>query len=97
MIIDKQRIAAVRTLDTLGYTFTLAEGWSAPHDASGTNVSLLTPEADVMHALLVSRANKLAGCNEGSLEEADPAFISDAVKAYEAKRWPDGKAPNGKG
>jgi hypothetical protein len=48
-----------------------------------------------MHALLVVRADKLTGCNEGSPEEAELAFISDAVKAYEAKRWPDGKVQNG--
>ena len=50
-----------------------------------------------MHALLVLRADKLAGCNEGSPEEAELAFISDAVKAYEAKRWPNGSEATGKG
>ena len=29
-IIDKQRIAAVATLEALGYAFTLAAGWSPP-------------------------------------------------------------------
>ena len=92
MIIDKQRIAAVRTLEELGYTFTLAEGWEP-----ATDVISCTAEADRLHALLVERADKLAGCNEGSPEEAELAFISDAVQAYEAKRWPNGKEAHGKG
>jgi hypothetical protein len=95
-IIDKQRIAAVRTLETLGYAFTLADGWSPPENMPSAS-PLPTAEPDAMHALLVLRADKLAGCNEGSPEEAELAFISDAVEAYEAKRWPDGKAPNGRG
>jgi hypothetical protein len=97
MIIDKQRIAAVKTLHALGYTFCLSEGWALPKDAPQAGASPAVAEADAMHALLVLKADKLTGCNEGSPEEAELAFISDAVKAYEAKRWPDGKVPNGKG
>jgi hypothetical protein len=95
MIIDKQRIAAVKMLHSLGYTFTLADGWTLPKDARDAGASAAVAEADAMHALLVVRADKLTGCNEGSPEEAELAFISDAVKAYEAKRWPDGKVQNG--
>lgn len=52
--IDKQRVAAVRKLDTLGY-------------------------------------------RHQDREEAELAAITDAIGAYEAVRWPEGKVPGGKG
>ena len=60
---------------------------------------LETPAAvtDQMHALLVARADELVGCTEGSPEEAELAALADAIDGYEAVRWPDGKAPGGKG
>jgi hypothetical protein len=57
----------------------------------------LTKEADAMHALLVLRADALMGCTEGSPEEEELSNITDAIEAYEAKRWPQGKIPGGKG
>jgi hypothetical protein len=54
----------------------------------------LTKEADAMHALLVLRADALMGCTEGSPEEEELASLTDAI---EAKRWPEGKIPGGKG
>jgi hypothetical protein len=50
-----------------------------------------------MHALLVHRADALEGCLEASEEEIELRAIADVVGAYEAKRWPDGKIPGGKG
>ena len=58
---------------------------------------LLQTPADKMHALLVERADALMGCTEGSPEEAELATLTDAIEAYEAVRWPDGKEPGGKG
>jgi hypothetical protein len=53
--------------------------------------------ADSMHTALVSRADALMGCTEGSPEEAELSSIADAIEPYEAVRWPNGKIPGGKG
>jgi hypothetical protein len=70
-----------------------AEG-SLGHEAV---LATLLKEADAMHALLVTRADALMGCTEGSPDEAELASLTDAIEAYEAKRWPEGKIPGGKG
>jgi len=41
--------------------------------------------------------DELDGCTEGSSEETEFVLILDAIGAYEAKRWPLGKIPGGKG
>ena len=93
-IIDKQRVAAVATLHALGYTFSLANGWSPP---TGTPAFVCTTEPDAMHAVLRRRADALQGCGEGSPDQAELRAVVDALGAYEAKRWPEGKEPGGKG
>ena len=76
----------------------------APRDLDGPGapagqaaLAKLTKEADAMHALLVLRADALMGCTEASEEEEELSAITDAIEAYEAKRWPEGKIPGGKG
>jgi len=92
--IDKQRVAAVRKLEALGYRYQDGE-WVLP--ASAPPAALIIAEADALLSALVLRADALEGCLEGSEEEAEIAVISDAIEAYEAKRWPEGKVPGGKG
>jgi hypothetical protein len=92
--IDKQRLAAVQKLEQLGYTF--AGEWM--HPANDRSVAVLVPAVtDPMHALLVQRADELENCAKGSVEEAELEGIVDVIEAYEAVRWPEGKAPGGKG
>jgi hypothetical protein len=92
--IDKQRVAAVRKLEELGYKF--AGEWMRP--ANDASVAILAPAVtDPMHALLVQRADVLEGCLKGSVEETELEVIVDAIEAYEVKRWPLGKEPGGKG
>jgi hypothetical protein len=64
-VIDRQRIAAVKAMEVLGYTFTGTE-WQAPVAAGETAMQQVVAEADAMHALLVLRGDKLDGCTEGS-------------------------------
>jgi hypothetical protein len=59
-------------------------------------LATLLKEAYAMHALLVTRADALMGCTEGS-PEAEFASLTEAIEGYEAKRWPEGKIPGGKG
>jgi hypothetical protein len=95
MEIDRKRIAAVRTLETLGYTYRNGE-WTAPAAAAGTPVPMIG-EADDMHGMLMRRADALPGCTEGSAEEDELKGIVDlieAFEAFEAKRWPPGKDSN---
>ncbi len=54
-------------------------------------------ESDAMHALLIKRADELVGCTEGSPEETELSALAVVIDAYEAKRWPRGKAAGGKG
>jgi hypothetical protein len=57
----------------------------------------LIPEADALLAMVIARADALVGCTEGSPEEKELETIADGIEAYQAKRWPEGKIPVGKG
>jgi len=89
---DKQRIAAVRKLEQLGFTFAGDDWMHLTNSASPTPAI-----TDALHALLVQRADVLEGCPKGSAEEGELDAITDAIEAYEAVRWPTGKVNGGKG
>jgi|KBSMisStaDraftv2_1062788.scaffolds.fasta_scaffold3835089_1 hypothetical protein len=55
------------------------------------------PDAMHAHALLINRADPLAGCTVNSPEEAELECVTAAIEAYEAKRWPSAKTAAGKG
>ena len=96
MDVDRKRIAAVRTLERLGYGYSNGE-WMLP---AGASPSRQLAEADAMHGMLMRRADALAGCTKGSDEEAELKAIVDAIEAYEARRGPmgmDPTVPGGKG
>jgi hypothetical protein len=95
MDIDRQRIAAVRALKALGFSYQNGT-WLPPVPTSAQLLPLI-PEVDAMHGALMRRADALAGCTEGSDQAAELEAIADVLEAYEAKRWPDGKEPGGKG
>ena len=90
--IDRQRIAGVRTLLALGFT------WHDGHWVKPSAIAApLLFEADALHALLVNRADRLMGCTENSDDEDELVAIGEAIEAYELKRWPEGKESGGKG
>ncbi|MCL4743790.1 MAG: hypothetical protein KJZ83_00095 [Burkholderiaceae bacterium] len=89
-MVDRQRVAAVRVLEELNYRFDGQE-WKPPCEPPHW------PEADAMHAVLMDRASDLLGCIEGSGEEEELERIGDALDAYEARRWPNGRVAGGKG
>ena len=92
--IDRQRIAAVSTLEALGYEFRSGR-WYPPLDAADGTESW--PDADQMHALLIARADALIGCPDSSAEQDELVAIGEALEAYEGRRWPHGRADDGKG
>jgi hypothetical protein len=92
-MVDKQRIAAIRKLEQLGYTFA-GDDWT--HSAND-GAAIAPTITDELHALLVNRAEDLEGCPAGSDEERELAAIERAIGAYEAVRWPTGKIAGGKG
>ncbi len=88
--IDRQRIAAVTTLEALGYVYRDGEGWSPPPRPARWL------EADALHALLLERADHLTKHHLGPREAAEARTIAKALEAYESKRWPGGRKVGGK-
>ena len=94
--IDRQRISAVKAMEALGYTFNGIE-WKVPSGAATVVARGFLDESDAMHALLVLRADMIEGCTGSSEEQKEFAMLCEVIEAYEAKRWPDGRVPGGKG
>ena len=81
MNIDKQRIAAVRRLEALGYGFEAGKLVPASPPAVAGPRSLMTAECDAIHGVLVQRADALEGCIEGFEEEREFAAITETIEA----------------
>jgi hypothetical protein len=92
MVASRQAAATAKTMKELGYTCDKGIWTSSPEA-----VAHLARMADQMHAMLVARADELDGCTEGSPEETEYIKLVEAIEAYEAERWPDGKIPGGRG
>jgi hypothetical protein len=86
------RIAAVRTLEALGYSYCKGE-WRVP--ATGTPPPA-TAEVDATHSKLMQQVVAIAGCMEVSAEAGELKAIVDLIEACEAK-WGRLKEPGGKG
>ena len=87
--IDRRRPEAVRKLRDLGLA------WRAGARRNANDADLLS-EADGLSALPVRRGDELDGC-KGSLEEAEPTPIIDALVACQEKCRPRGELPWRKG
>ena len=95
--IDRQRIAAVSTLEALGYEFRSGR-WNPPLGPLGAGGgSGSRPEADQLHALLIARADALIGCPDGSADQDELVAIGEALEAYEGRRSPTGRAGGRRG
>jgi stress response protein YsnF len=90
--IDRQRVRGVEVLREMGFTWRNGR-WLPP--VSAENQTAMVPAADAMHRVLVERADRLV-C-ENSDDEEELVQIGEAIETYEAKRWPEGKEPGGKG
>jgi hypothetical protein len=75
--IDKRRVATVRRLGGLGYSYQGRE-WGAAR-SRGPQSLLMTAVSDAMHEALRRRADALEGCTEGSDEEAELRAIVHAI------------------
>lgn len=81
--IDRQRISGGEGSGIPWYVFRNGQ-WQAPVCSDTAD---LTADADAMHALLVTRADALAGCGDGTAEEREYHAVADVLRGYEAKRW----------
>jgi hypothetical protein len=76
--IDRQRIAAVRVLQVLGYTFD-GVGWAPPAEAVPS-----TLEGDAIHAMMVRRVEEISSRTGHEIELQS---LTIAINAYESVRW----------
>ena len=69
--IDRQRIAAVATLEALGYVWS-GDDWQRPSEAPGLRTPAFLATADALHDELSGQCEDLAGCLEdrGGLAQA---------------------------
>lgn len=82
MSIDKERIAAVELLRSMGFVF--KEGrWQS---GAVPSTPALIAAADAMHSELVGQCDDLMGCPEDCPEGDELERLTGLVQAYEAAR-----------
>lgn len=86
MNIDRQRIAAVRLLEELGYRWSDRDrAWTGPAVSAPPGPGLLAA-ADALHDELTGQIEELAGCTASSPEADDLERLVDLAQAYESAR-----------
>ena len=95
MDIDRQRGAAVRLLESLGYGYH-DDAWALSAEPPGAVGEPLpfTAEADALHGTLMRRADGLTSLTENSEEEGELKTMVEALEAYEHELRPLGRDPN---
>ena len=93
MSVDRQRIRAVELLAALGYNWRDGKWIAEGCDDDRRRVAV----AESMHGVLMDRLEALAGCTEGSAEEAELVEVCAQLDEYETLLWPEGKIIGGKG
>ena len=81
-MIDKQRVAAVKKLEELGYTFAEGELMAPGHGAVAPKIT------DALHALLVKRADEL----DGSMWPLGVNPPQSRLQNRSERRWVHGRA-----
>ncbi len=86
--IDRQRIAAVRMLEALGYRFD-GQTWRRREAGQPNATGDLVAAADAMHDELSGRLEDLAGATGDSDEAAELERISELLDLYQNVRPKD--------
>ena len=84
-MIDRQRIAAVKALEAMGFTF---DGVSRDSPAA-VNPDLAS-EADALHSLLVAPRRQARGLHKAQEEETEPRVDrrhGDGLRGQALARW----------
>ena len=89
--IDRQRIAAVKTLEAMGYRFRLTTNGLPPTQLADHRK--LTP---CMRYSSTAQTGWMVAPKARRRSRSYSAIVS-AIVAYEQRRWPDGKTAGGKG
>ncbi len=86
MNVDRQRIAAVRLLEDLGYRWRDHDrAWTGPAASAPPGPGFLAA-ADALHDEITGQIEELAGSMDGSPEAADLERLVDLAQDYEAAR-----------
>lgn len=93
-VIHNQHIAAVASLEALGFSFDPEHGWRPPLPSLDTRTEAVEEFAKKTDTMLISRSDHRAGCPE----ESEGVIVLELISyAAEFKHWPSGMIPSGRG